>query len=65
MSLIAALWQHLSSAATSAMAGALTRGAVSGEVRAGAMTLGWVSTAVLFLVLTVLLVRILSMHGLQ
>lgn len=62
MALIAALWQHLSSAATAAMADALTYGAVSGEVGAAAMALGWVSTAVLFLVLIGLLVMILSMR---
>ena len=65
MALIAALWQHLSSAATSAMAGALTSGTVSGEVGAAAMTLGWVSTAVLFLVLIVLLVTTLYIRVLE
>ncbi|KAK4033970.1 Ca2+ regulator and membrane fusion protein Fig1-domain-containing protein [Parachaetomium inaequale] len=58
--LVAALWQHLSGAATSTMAGTLMYGTVSGQVGAGAMALGWIATALLFVVMIGLLVMILS-----
>ncbi|KAK4122889.1 hypothetical protein N657DRAFT_483905 [Parathielavia appendiculata] len=63
--LVAALWQHLSSAATSTMAGTVMYGTVSGQVGAGAMALGWVGTALLIVVAVGLLLKILSMRVLE
>jgi hypothetical protein len=63
--LIAALWQHLSSAATSTTVDTLTYGTVSGQVGAGAMALGWAATAILLVVLIGLLVLILSIRVLS
>jgi hypothetical protein len=60
-SLVAALWQHLSSAATATMVNTLTYGAVSGTVGAGAMALAWVATGVLFVPVIGLLMMIMSM----
>jgi len=65
LGLVAALWQHLSSAATSTMASALTYGTVSGDVGVGAMVLGWVSTGLLFVVAVALLIMIVSIRILQ
>jgi hypothetical protein len=65
LALVAALWQHLSSAATSTMAGTLMYGTVSAQVGAGAMAMGWVGTALLFVVMFGLLIMILSMKVLE
>jgi hypothetical protein len=59
--LVAALWQHLSSAATSTMTGTLMYGTVSGQVGAGAMAMGWVGTGLLFVVMIGLLIMMLQM----
>ncbi|KAK4097672.1 hypothetical protein N658DRAFT_561616 [Parathielavia hyrcaniae] len=63
--LIAALWQHLSSAATSTMVGTLMYGTVSGQTGTGAMALGWVGTALLVVVMIGLLIMILSIRVLE
>ncbi|KAK4140672.1 Ca2+ regulator and membrane fusion protein Fig1-domain-containing protein, partial [Dichotomopilus funicola] len=62
LALVAALWQHLSTAATSTMIGTLTYGSVSGEVGVGATVLGWVSTGLLCVVTVALLVMVLSIR---
>ncbi|KAK3309263.1 Ca2+ regulator and membrane fusion protein Fig1-domain-containing protein [Chaetomium strumarium] len=60
-SLVAALWQHLSSAATATMVNTLTYGTVSGTVGAGAMAFAWIATGVLFIAVIGLLLMIMSM----
>lgn len=50
MTLMSAFWQHLSSSASITMVQALTYGAVTGHVGAGAMSIGWVATALCLLV---------------
>ncbi|KAK4232886.1 Ca2+ regulator and membrane fusion protein Fig1-domain-containing protein, partial [Achaetomium macrosporum] len=60
-SLVAALWQHLSSAATSTMVSTLTYGTVSGTVGAGAMAFAWIATGVLFIAVIGLFLMILSL----
>src|SRR5690606_5570460 len=60
MALMSAFWQHLSSASAITMVEALTYGAVTWHVGAGAMAIGWVATALCLTVVIGLLTMILS-----
>lgn len=64
MALMSAFWQHLSSTSSITMVEALTYGAVTGHVGAGAMAIGWIATALSFTVFIGNLVFVLSIYAL-
>ncbi len=62
LSLLAALWQHIGSAAAVKMAEVLSYGTVTGHVGAAAMALGWASFALFAIVFAGLTIMIISIR---
>ncbi|KAH7303199.1 Ca2+ regulator and membrane fusion protein Fig1-domain-containing protein [Stachybotrys elegans] len=65
LSLLTSFWQHLSSAAASSMAEIFTYNNVRGNVGAGAMALGWLSTFLLAVTCVGMLGKILAISVLS
>jgi len=65
LGLISALWQHLSTAATTVMVKTLTYNSVAGHVGTAAMVLGWAGAAICVVVALGIVLMMMSLKVLS